>query len=65
MYDNEYISVTVDGQEYTRVYNLYDMSENGLEYFVSVGYDNEFDVIFGNGIYGKQLNENQIVIISY
>lgn len=65
MYDNEYISVTVDGQEYTRVYNLYDMSENGLEYFVNVGYDNEFDVIFGNGIYGKQLNENQIVVISY
>lgn len=65
IFDREYITVFVDGIEYTRVSNLYEMTENGLEYFVTIGYENEFDVIFGNGIYGKQLDENQIVTINY
>lgn len=65
VYDKEYIEVMVDGVKYSRAASIYDMSEDSLEYVVSVGYDNELDIIFGNGIHGKQLQENQFIDITY
>lgn len=65
LYDINYIRVYVDGELWTRTSTLYDMTENGKEYYLSVGFDNSFDVIFGNGIYGKKLNEAQEVSIEY
>lgn len=65
IYDKEYIEVTVDGVKYSAAASIYDMTEDSLEYVVSVGYDNELDIIFGNGIHGKQLLENQFIEITY
>ena len=65
LFDREYIEVKVDGELYTEAASLYDMSENSKEYILSIGYDNELDITFGNGIYGKQLNEGQSVTINY
>ena len=55
----------VDGEKYTEAASLYDMTENSKEYILSIGYDNELDITFGNGIYGKQLNEGQSVTVNY
>lgn len=65
LFDKEYLEVYVNGVKYTQAACLYDMTENSNEYIVSVGYDNELDIIFGNGIYGKQLEEGQTVNVSY
>ena len=65
LYDKEYISVYVDGKKWNQVSNFYDMSEDGEEYMYSIGYDNKFDIIFGNGIYGKKLIEGQVVEVTY
>lgn len=65
MYDKEYIEVYVDGIKYTSAASMYDMTNNGLEYTISTGYDNELDIMFGNGIYGKQLKEGQVVVVQY
>jgi hypothetical protein len=65
MYDKEYIEVTVDGKKYDIQSCLYDMSENGEECIVSAGYDNTLDIIFGNGIHGKQLKSGQTISVKY
>ena len=65
LFDREYIEVKVDGEKYTEAASLYDMTENSKEYILSIGYDNELDITFGNGIYGKQLNEGQSVTVNY
>lgn len=65
MYDKEYIEVTVDGKKYNIQSCLYDMSENGEECIVSAGYDNTLDIIFGNGVHGKQLKSGQTISVKY
>lgn len=65
LFDKQYIKVTVNGKEWTQVSNLYDMSENSEEYVCTVGYDNTFDIMFGNGIYGKKLENGDNVSLEY
>lgn len=65
LFDKEYLKVSVNGEDWTRVYNFYDMTENGKEYLVSVGFDNAIDITFGNNLYGKRLNSGDTVLIEY
>lgn len=65
LYDKEYIEVSVDGKPYTIQSCLYDMTEDSEECVINAGYDNSLDIIFGNGIHGKQLKEGQSVIVKY
>ena len=65
MFDKNYIKVYVNGELWTPVLNLYDMTEDGEEYIISVGFDNELDIIFGNGIYGKILDKGSSIRIEY
>lgn len=64
-FDKDYIEVTVDGVKYTPVACLYDMSENGKEYVVNIGFESGFAISFGNGVYGKKLEEGQNVEVKY
>ena len=63
LYDKDYIEVLVDGKLFTPVTCLYDMSENSEEYVISTGYNNELDIMFGNGVHGKYLTEGQSVVV--
>lgn len=65
LFDKQYVSVTVDGEKYNIVSCLYDMTHDSKECVISVGYDNTFDIMFGNGLYGKKLEEGQSIIIEY
>lgn len=65
MFDKNYIKVYVNGELWTPVLNLYDMTEDGEEYIISVGFDNELDIIFGNGIYGKVLDKGTSIRVEY
>lgn len=65
LFDKNYITVTVDGEEWTYQSCIYDMTPNAKEYLVSIGYDNTFDIMFGNGSHGKILSEGQRVEIKY
>lgn len=53
MYDKNYTKVYVNNVEWQPVSNMYDMTQDGEEYVISCGFDNELDITFGNGIYGK------------
>lgn len=65
LYDKDYIEVLVDGKLFTPVTCLYDMSENSEEYVITTGYNNELDIMFGNGVHGKYLTEGQSVVIRF
>lgn len=65
LYDKNYIKVYVNNEEWQQVSNLYDMTQNGKEYILSVGFDNEVDISFGNGVYGKLLTEGDNIKIEY
>ena len=65
LFDRDYIQVRVNGEEWSGVSSLYDMVSDGKEYILSVGYENSFDIMFGNGIYGKILPSGSSVEIRY
>lgn len=65
LFDKNYIKVYVNNIEWQPVSNLYDMTENGEEYIISVGFNNELDITFGNGVYGKIPNEGDTITIDY
>lgn len=65
LFDKEYIEVRVDGELYIPAACLYDMTEDSKEYIINVGYNNELDILFGNGIHGKKLNNGQNVTVKY
>lgn len=65
LFDTNQITVKVDGKLWTRVGNMYDMSENGEEYILDIGFDNGFEITFGDGNFGKKLEEGQTIQIEY
>ena len=65
LFDKQYVKVTVNGEKWEECASLYDMSNDGKEYVLQTGYDNTFDIIFGNGIYGRKLVEGQVIEIEY
>ena len=65
LYDDQYIEVTVNGEEWSRVSSVYDLSENDKCYIIRPGYESLFDVGFGNGVYGKALEEGDTVKVKY
>ena len=65
LFDRNYITVKVDGEIWEESSCLYDMTENSKTYIISIGYDNQFDIIFGDGIYGQKLQDGQNVHIEY
>lgn len=64
-YDAQYVTVLVNGEEWTRVENLYEMQESGKNYIVNSGYDNTVNIMFGNGTYGKIPDNGSMVTIKY
>ena len=65
LFDRNYIRIFVNGEEWNIVSNLYDMSEDSKEVVLTVGYENIFDIIFGNGIYGRIPKSGDTVQIFY
>ena len=65
LFDKDYITVTVDGEKWEPVSSLYDMIPGGKQYLISIGYDNAFDITFGNSSLGKRLNPGQTVMVEY
>ena len=65
MFDKQYTKVYVNGIQYEQVSNLYDMTEDGNEFVCTIGYDNTFDIMFGDGINGKRLNKGDTIVLEY
>ena len=65
LFDRDYIKVYVNGEEWTQVNNFYDMSKDSKEYILTIGYENTFDILFGNGTYGQIPENGSSITILY
>lgn len=65
LFDKSYLNVYVNNKKYELCDCIYDMSEDAEQCTVTVGYDNTFSIIFGDGIYGKLLNEGDNVVVEW
>ena len=69
--DSELINVTVGINEYTEKQkyafqnSLFSINENSRVFFLQEIEDERYEVIFGDGVFGKNLSEGNIVDISY
>lgn len=63
LWDREYFYLYVDGEKWTQVPSIYDMTENGHEYVLTSGYEGALEVMFGNGNYGAMLENGQSIEI--
>lgn len=65
LFDKDYFEVTVNGKKWSQAACFYDMTGGSEEYIITTGYDNTFNVSFGNGIYGKVVPAGSTIIIRY
>lgn len=65
LFDINHVEVFVNNVKYEKRDCLYDMTEMGNEYVLTVGYDNTFTIMFGNNIYGRQLYSGMTVKIQW
>ena len=65
LFDRNYIEVFVNGEKWEMVNSLYDMTTNSETYILSVGYENTFDILFGNGVYGKIPPSGSTIVVRY
>lgn len=63
--ESSHIKVTVNNIEYKKKDSLLDLMYNEEAYFIRIGYLEQYQVIFGNGINGKKLSKGDIVNIEY
>lgn len=64
-YDGQYITVKVNGEEWSQVLNLYEMKENDKCYMVSSGYDSTLNIIFGTGTNGMIPEKGSSISVEY
>ena len=65
LFDKNYITVKVNGVKWNQQSCLYDMDADTNEYVINVGYENSFDIMFGNGSHGKVLAPGSQISVSF
>lgn len=63
--DLDYITVEVNGEEWEERSGLLDMERESKTYFIRPNPLSGVDVIFGNGIHGKEVSEASIIKVTY
>lgn len=63
--DTDYISVSVNGEEWEKSDSVYDMLPDGKQYVIKQNYIGGIDLIFGNGAHGRYLEDGDSVSITY
>lgn len=63
--ESSHLRVMVNNEEFTRKDSLLDMTYNEKSYFVHVGFLEQYQIIFGNGINGYQLKKGDTVTVEY
>ena len=63
--DTDYLSVTVNDEEWTYVPSLFDMTADGKQFTYKAGFSGGIDLIFGNDVHGRALQTDDIVKVTY
>jgi hypothetical protein len=54
---------SLNGEEYRLSTNVFDVDENSLVYYISTQEEGYFEIIFGNGVFGKRPANKSIVFV--
>lgn len=65
LYDKDFIEVYVNGEKWDIGSCLYDLTQNEKRCVVNGGFEGDFYIMFGDGMYGQKLNEGDQVTIQY
>ena len=63
--DTKYLSVKINNEVWEYVDSFYDMTPNGKQWTYKISPIGGVDIIFGNNIHGKSLNNNDVIEIEY
>ena len=63
--DVKYMTVTINDEEWEYVPSLYDMDPLANQYTYSAGFSGGIDLIFGNGVHGKVLDNGDEITVTY
>lgn len=63
--DTDYLEIRVNDVLYEQVASIYDMDPDGAQYAFKVNYISGLDIIFGNNVHGRALNEGDVIKITY
>lgn len=63
--DIDYLEVRINDEVWERVASIYDMTPNGKQYTYKVSNISGAELIFGNECYGKALEANDIIKVTY
>lgn len=63
--DTDYISVKVNDETWEKCDSVYDMKSDGKQFVVKVNYVNGIDIVFGNDVHGRALQNGDIIYVSY
>lgn len=58
-------SLDVGGDRYILINNLYEAKENANVFFIQEVQDQRYELLFGDGIFGKKLSSGNVIDISY
>lgn len=65
LFDRNYVKVYVNNKPYVIHDCIYDMMEGECECVLTTGYDNNFDIIFGDGMYGRKLQPGDNIKVEW
>lgn len=65
LFDKNYLEVYVNGEKFEQAACVYDMTEDSKHFVCSVGFDNTFSIMFGNGIFGYKIQEGDAIKIRF
>ena len=63
--DTDLISVTVDSVKYTRQDDIFEINQDSKIFFLQEIEDERYELIFGDGIFGKKLEEGNFIEVGY
>lgn len=65
LFDKSYVTIKINGNTWGEAASLYDMGEDEEKYVITIGYDGSFEIMFGDGIYGKKLNPGDSIYVEW
>ena len=63
--DYDYIDVYINNEKWERVDSFYDMVPDGKQYVLKTSVINGVDIVFGNDMHGRSLNNEDIIKVDY
>lgn len=63
--DTQYLKVYINGEIWEQSASLYDMTPDSKEYYIRFNPVTGLDIVFGNDVHGRPLQQNDVIEVTY